>query len=148
MLDFRNSSGFCLFCYKTIAVSKATVKNSENISKFVKIISRLHKSQETNRLCTNFDTDNLLQCCKKCRGIIEDICEVYHHLKIFELTLDCKLDNLVEEINYANKVPTRWMHVNKVLEEAFQNDIFKKEDCQRKIRKFRQTINITSKYFL
>ncbi len=64
---------------------------------------------------------------------------------MIEFKLESVLDKLVEKINYANRVPARWIHVNGVLEETFPNDLDNKAECQNRIRKFRQNVIEASK---
>lgn len=139
--------GFCLFCYKTITISTRTGKNQESVNKFVKTLNRLTRHPELNIFRETVVTKKLLESCSKCNSAIKDICEIYNQLNILQFKLDFKLDNLAEKINYANKVPTRWIHVNSVLEETFPNDLEKKTESQNKIRKFRQSIIEAGKYF-
>lgn len=61
-------------------------------------------------------------------------------MKLLELQLDLKLDKLVGNLEEANRVPTRWIHLNKVLDETFSRDLVNRKRSQNVIREMRQNI--------
>ncbi len=135
----ENSSLFCLFCYKSINYSNENSEFAENVNRFVKLLNRF-AGQDTYSFFDHFDNEKFLGCCHKCEDGMDVFCEIYQQFEVLKLKLDYMLDKMVEKINYANKVPARWIHVNKVLEESFPNDLGKKVESQKRIRKLRQNV--------
>lgn len=139
-------SRFCLFCYKSIELSENN-ESSKIVQAFTNLLNRYARNHKAKILIVQDDLseklkvfDNLLNCCLECQNIIEEFCLKYQQLKILEMELDWKLVMLVSEINHANKVPTRWKHVKKVLEFAFQNDLDKRTGSENTVRKLRQCV--------
>ncbi len=148
MANFQTVSRFCLFCYKTVVPSTKNPNSSFNINMFDKLLNRFSNQQKVNPLIDLLNTRELLECCDKCENIVNEFCSSFTQLKVLEFKLDYMLAKLVETIDYANKVPARWIHVNKVLEETLQNDMDKKAENQIRVRKFRQNIIKVGKYHI
>ncbi len=143
MSVLKNPSRFCLFCYKSTESSVETNESSDKIKIFTKVLNRLQNADF--RLIDNLpdkqlDINELLVSCSKCQRTIIEICETFHKIKTLELQLDWKFDKLKEKISYANKVPSRWVNVNKDLDELYQNDPSKKSATQSKIRELRRNV--------
>lgn len=155
MSSIKTSSQFCLFCYKIFDDSTRTAVAAHDIKKFLTFLGRFSNCQNNEQEILSGSVcgiSKFLNCCSSCKKIIKEYCEIYDKMKLLELQLDLKLNKLVEKINYANKVPTRWISLNKILEEFFQNDLGKQDDCQKFIRSFRQNIvkagNVTEKLII
>ncbi len=147
------SSLFCLFCYRTFDHSVKTEESSKDVQKFVRFLNRFVKCRDIEQ-CTFPDNlqaiHTFLRYCNSCKKTIDKFCEIYHNLKLLELKLDLKLNRLVDKIDHANKIPTRWLSLNKILEEVFPNDKERQAECQNGIRSLRQNVVKagTFEYFL
>lgn len=130
MSKYAISTRFCLLCYKSVSSPSNTAKTTYSINKFIKFVNRFTEQKTNDNLYGLLEDSKLVECCTTCNFIIESFCENYNQLKILELKLDFMLDCLVDKINYANKVPARWKHVNRLLEEFFLNDLEQKTETQ------------------
>lgn len=122
-------SNFCLFCYKKIESSVEIVESSKLTTKFINVVTQYAKRGKLKGnislggpLEILFTVGNLLESCKRCQILVKSFCEKY--------------EQLMEKIQYANKVPARWIHVGRILE---------KVDGQNSIKKFRQNVVNTGK---
>ncbi len=137
----QNLDLFCIFCYKAVNCTKQTTSSTDSLKKFMTLLSRFLGWSKTEKLIAkNVEHKLLFKSCKDCSKIAHQFCEQYHQLMLLELQLDLKLDKLVRKLEHANKVPTRWMHLNKVLEKTFPNDLEMRKQSQNDIREFRQSV--------
>ncbi len=136
------TSNFCVFCYKSSDMAAESVNRLNRIELFYKLLGRFSGDKGLNKLVVT--TKKLLgaslKCCIKCEEIIHEFCETYHKFKCLELELDRILNTFGSKVELANRIPTRWANLNKLLDEAFVNDKVKKAMSQKALRKIRQNV--------
>lgn len=91
MMKPQKFTGFCVFCYKSGRSSKKESDNGETIEKFPKFVGKYAARNGVKNIMAEGELDELkillewkLECCTKCKIIIEAFCNLYHELKVVE----------------------------------------------------------------
>ncbi len=150
---FANCSiNLCTFCYKsTTSTSPLEVHNKKyskcSVQKFYKLLGRFVKADESE---VDLKYVEGLDDCRDCDNLIGKFCKIYNKIKLLELELLWKLDNLTNVMRLADRVPSRVKMVRqcfaKVAEENSQekredtgtNQVF--QDGLKRLKDFRMEI--------
>ncbi len=147
-MSLQKLDTFCIFCYKNITCTEQITSDVERVNKFTKLLGRFvgyGASGVPDNPLAEQDVHGslstlLFKRCQNCEKITDQFCEHYHQLKLLELQLDLKLNKLKEILEHADKVPTRWIHLNKILEQTYPKDLLNKRLAQNAIRDLRQNV--------
>ncbi len=135
----------CTFCCKNI--SNSFKNNADIVAKIDKFLTFLRRIKVTGsqwekleKLTCNMAVISINGCCNDCMIIVDEFFEVYNQIQCLELQLNWKLSRLLDSMNLANKIPSRWKFVNKVLSEDINNDPVKALETTKVFRTFRENI--------
>lgn len=148
---FASSSiNLCAFCYKSTTLPQnQNYKNQRDkcsVEFFCTVLGRFVKNEESEK---DREFIGLLDGCRDCDNLIGEFCKLYHKIKLLDLQLLLKLENLGNVMKLADRVPSRLkilrQSFEKLAEENSPQNQVRSQVCQdglKKLKSFRTaTIN-------